>query len=140
MLSLYPFDLLIHSASSSVLTLPFLPYGSKVTTSTKEPEVSHDEAVWRGGRVVEGARLLSECTGNTVPRVQIPPSPLFLLDSINHKVLELLFPFQRDVVSVKWDDEGAVSAGQKRSTEGRNGNGRPAEFYAISKRHYLVSA
>jgi len=62
------------------------------------------------------------------------------LDSINHKVLELLFPFQRDVVSVKWDDEGAVSAGQKRSTEGRNGNGRPAEFYAISKRHDLVSA
>lgn len=41
----------------------------------------------RGGRVVEGARLLSGCTVNPVPRVQIPPSPLSLLYSADNKIL-----------------------------------------------------
>ena len=31
---------------------------------------------WRGARVVEWARLESECTLYGVPRVRIPPSPL----------------------------------------------------------------
>ena len=30
---------------------------------------------WRGARVVEWARLESECTFYEVPRVRIPPSP-----------------------------------------------------------------
>ncbi len=31
--------------------------------------------IWRGARVVEWARLESECTLYGVPRVRIPPSP-----------------------------------------------------------------
>lgn len=31
--------------------------------------------VWRGDREADGARLLSECGGQTPPRVRIPPPP-----------------------------------------------------------------
>ena len=33
---------------------------------------------WRDARVAEGARLLSECVGNSAPRVRIPLSPPYL--------------------------------------------------------------
>ncbi len=74
-------------------TLPFLLADSKVRPGegsntnftvdflyNKQPRLS-EEAFWRGGRVVEGARLLSECTAKTVPRVQIPPSPFCSTES-----------------------------------------------------------
>lgn len=35
-------------------------------------------APWSGDRVVEGARLESECTLPRVPGVRIPPTPLFM--------------------------------------------------------------
>ena len=77
----------VKQVGREMLTLPFLPANSRVagrspwqkasSLLTKNLKFLPVEAIWRGGRVVEGARLLSECTGNTVPRVQIPPSPFF---------------------------------------------------------------
>ena len=92
----------------------------------------------RGGRVVEGARLLSGCTANPVPRVQIPPSPFLLLYPPNNKILQRLLPLDDDIASIKRHGIRAACSSNKRYTKRRNGKRCPSEFHSIGERNQCM--